>query len=187
MVSSNKKESEGIALLSMYNEEEMEDVYSDEDSEIQNDVDLIENFLPPPPNTVCSEELQEKINTEVSRDRSYRELFCFSKDVFDPHGYDKSDYYVEIDADVRREVERRKERERRRSQRVDFVVGGIQPPVVAPALDGNMQRPAGSVARDTKYAISAATLSAAARVGYCICTTKAKRGWREKISGKRRS
>ncbi|KAK9277698.1 hypothetical protein L1049_007245 [Liquidambar formosana] len=33
--------------------------------------------------------------------------YCFIKDVFDPHGYDKSDYYDEIEADMKREMERK--------------------------------------------------------------------------------
>ncbi|KAF9587720.1 hypothetical protein IFM89_004697 [Coptis chinensis] len=138
--------------------------------EIHNDADPLENFLPPPPKTMCSEELQEKINkflalksrgksfnAEVRNRKDYRNPdfllhavryqeidqigSCFSKDVFDPHGYDKSDYYEAIDADIRRELER-KEQERKRSQRLDFVVGAIHPGVVAPTQNINMQRPA---------------------------------------------
>ncbi|KAF3455883.1 hypothetical protein FNV43_RR00525 [Rhamnella rubrinervis] len=38
---------------------------------------------------------------------------CFGKDVFNPRGYDKSDYYEEIEADMRHEMEEgtRKEEE----------------------------------------------------------------------------
>ncbi|XP_008789346.3 uncharacterized protein LOC103706867 isoform X2 [Phoenix dactylifera] len=70
---------------------------------------------------------------------------CLSKDVFDPHGYDKSDYYDEIEADMKREVER-KEQERKKSQKVEFVAGGTQPGTVAPALKMSMQIPGVSAA-----------------------------------------
>ncbi|CAN0853482.1 SAP30-binding protein [Linum grandiflorum] len=55
---------------------------------------------------------------------------CFSKDVFDPHGYDKSDFYTEIEADLRRDRERR-EQELKRSPKVEFVPGGTQPGMVS--------------------------------------------------------
>ncbi|XP_078151411.1 uncharacterized protein LOC144546737 isoform X2 [Carex rostrata] len=58
---------------------------------------------------------------------------CFSKEVFDPHGLDKSDFYDAIEADMRREQER-KEQERKKSPKVDFVSGGIQPPAVPSIL-----------------------------------------------------
>ncbi|XP_019055831.1 PREDICTED: SAP30-binding protein isoform X2 [Nelumbo nucifera] len=62
---------------------------------------------------------------------------CFSKDVFDPHGYDKSDYYDEIEADMKCGMER-KEQERKKSQKVEFVAGGTQPGTVAAAPKVNM-------------------------------------------------
>ncbi|KAK6932692.1 SAP30-binding protein, partial [Dillenia turbinata] len=91
----------------------------------QKDVDPLDKFLPPPPKSRCSDELQEKINkflaykkagksfnAEVRNRKDYRNPdfllhavryqdidqigSCFSKEVFDPHGYDKSDYYDEI-------------------------------------------------------------------------------------------
>ncbi|XP_042067791.1 SAP30-binding protein-like isoform X1 [Salvia splendens] len=94
--------------------------------EDQKNVDPLNNFLPPPPKAKCSEELQEKIsrflalkkttgrsfNAEVQNRKEYRNPdfllhavtyqdidqigSCFRKDVFDPHGYDKSDFYDEI-------------------------------------------------------------------------------------------
>ncbi|XP_047968596.1 uncharacterized protein LOC125212456 isoform X2 [Salvia hispanica] len=94
--------------------------------EEQENVDPLNNFLPPPPKAKCSEELQEKIcrflalkkttgrcfNAEVRNRKEYRNPdfllhavtyqdidqigSCFRKDVFDPHGYDKSDFYDEI-------------------------------------------------------------------------------------------
>ncbi|WRX27705.1 SAP30-binding protein - like 1 [Theobroma cacao] len=57
---------------------------------------------------------------------------CFSKDVFDPHGYDKSDYYDEIEADMKRERER-KEQESKKNQKVEFVSGSSQPGAVLTA------------------------------------------------------
>lgn len=124
------------------------------------DIDPLDKFLPPPPKEKCSEELQERIikflglkkagriyNAEVRNRKEYRNPdfllhavtyqdidqigSCFSKDVFDPHGYDKSDFYDEIEADMRREMQR-KEEERKRSQKVDFISGGAQPGTVVP-------------------------------------------------------
>ncbi|KAK9274124.1 hypothetical protein L1049_018938 [Liquidambar formosana] len=119
----------------------------------------------------CSDELQEKINkflsykkrvgksfnAEVRNKKDYRNPdfllhavryqdidqigSCFSKDVFDPHGYDKSDYYDEIaEADMKREMER-KEQEKKKSQKVDFVAGGMQPGTVSTAPKINMPIP----------------------------------------------
>ncbi|XP_021658452.2 uncharacterized protein LOC110648508 isoform X2 [Hevea brasiliensis] len=125
------------------------------------DVDSLDKFLPPPPKEMCPEELQRKIdkflalkkvgrsfNAEVRNRKDYRNPdfllhavryqdidqigSCFSKDVFDPHGYDKSDFYDEIEADMRREKER-KEQELKKSPKVEFISGGTQPgQVVAP-------------------------------------------------------
>ncbi|XP_011039419.1 PREDICTED: SAP30-binding protein-like isoform X2 [Populus euphratica] len=123
-------------------------------------VDLLDKFLPPPPKEKCPEDLQKKIdkflalkkigrsfNAEVRNRKDYRNPdfllhavryqdidqigSCFRKDVFDPHGYDQSDYYLEIEADMRRERER-KEQELKRSPKVEFVSGGTQPGVVVP-------------------------------------------------------
>ncbi|KAJ4703672.1 SAP30-binding [Melia azedarach] len=129
-------------------------------------VDPLDKFLPPPPNVKCSEELQRKIdkflglkrigksfNAEVRNRKDYRNPdfllhavryqdidqigSCFSKDVFDPHGYDPSDYYDEIEADMRRERER-KDQENKKNQKVDFVPGGVQPGIIAGAQKPNI-------------------------------------------------
>ncbi|KAG8635468.1 hypothetical protein MANES_16G041300v8 [Manihot esculenta] len=89
------------------------------------DAGSLDKFLPPPPKEKCPEELQRKIdkflalkkvgrsfNAEVRNRKDYRNPdfllhavryqdidqigSCFSKDVFDPHGYDKSDFFDEI-------------------------------------------------------------------------------------------
>ncbi|KAK8618499.1 hypothetical protein V6N13_132488 [Hibiscus sabdariffa] len=125
------------------------------------DIDPLDKFLPPPPKAKCSEELQRKIdkflnlkrvgksfNAEVRNRKDYRNPdfllhavryqdidqigSCFSKDVFDPHGYDKSDYYDEIETDMKHERER-KEQESKKNQKVDFVSGGSQPGAVLTA------------------------------------------------------
>ncbi|XP_020599623.1 uncharacterized protein LOC110039024 [Phalaenopsis equestris] len=125
----------------------------------------MQNFLPPTVTTKCPEELQEKINKFLAYKRagksfnvdlrnrkdyrnpnflqhavSYQDIdeigTCFSKEVFDPHGYDKSDYYDEIEADLKREVER-KEQERKKSQKIDVVSGCTQPGGVPQALKTN--------------------------------------------------
>ncbi|GMI77682.1 hypothetical protein HRI_001437400 [Hibiscus trionum] len=130
------------------------------------DVDPLDKFLPPPPKAKCSEELQRKIdkflnlkrvgksfNAEVRNRKDYRNPdfllhavryqdidqigSCFSKDVFDPHGYDKSDYYDEIEIDMKHERERR-EQESKKNQKVDFVSGGSQPGVVLTAPKVNL-------------------------------------------------
>ncbi|WOG86625.1 hypothetical protein DCAR_0205842 [Daucus carota subsp. sativus] len=115
----------------------------------------LDAFLPPLPKAKCSDELQEKIvkfltlrkttgrsyNAEVRNRKEYRNPdfllhavtyqdidqigTCFSKDVFDPHGYDKSDFYDEIEADMKREMER-KEQEKKKSQKIEYISGGTQ-------------------------------------------------------------
>lgn len=127
----------------------------------QKEMDPLDKFLPPPPTTKCSGELQEKIkkflalktktgrsfNSEVRNRKEYRNPdfllhavtyqdidqigSCFSKDVFDPHGYDKSDYYDEIEADLKRELER-KEQEKKKNQKIDFLSGGTQSAAAIP-------------------------------------------------------
>ncbi|KAL4193381.1 hypothetical protein AMTRI_Chr06g176600 [Amborella trichopoda] len=116
--------------------------------------DPLAMFLPPPPTNKCSEKLQDKINNflrlksggrsfneELRKSKGYRNPdflqhavkyeeidqigSCFSKDVFDPHGYDNSDFYDAIEADMKREMEK-KEQERKKSQRVEFAQGGTQ-------------------------------------------------------------
>ncbi|XP_055804336.1 uncharacterized protein LOC129873295 [Solanum dulcamara] len=139
-------------------------------AEEQKELDMLEKFLPPPPKEKCSVELQEKImkflalkkttgrsfNAEVRNRKEYRNPdfllhsvtyqdidqigSCFSKDVFDPHGYDKSDFYDEIEADSRRETERR-EQERKRSPKVDFISGGTQPAAMVPTSKINLPIP----------------------------------------------
>nr|XP_009392424.1 PREDICTED: uncharacterized protein LOC103978373 isoform X1 [Musa acuminata subsp. malaccensis] len=137
--------------------------------EVQKD-DPLSSFLPPPPSTECPTELQEKINKFLAYKRCgksfnadlrnrkdyrnpdflqhavrYQDIdqigTCFSKDVFDPHGYDKSDYVDEIENEMRREMER-KEQERKKSQKVDFVAGGTQTATVVPSLNINTQNSA---------------------------------------------
>ncbi|KAK6268619.1 hypothetical protein QUC31_012779 [Theobroma cacao] len=139
---------------------ESEGVEVEEPVAVEN-VDPLDKFLPPPPKAKCSEELQRKIdkflllkragksfNAEVRNRKDYRNPdfllhavryqdidqigSCFSKDVFDPHGYDKSDYYDEIEADMKRERER-KEQESKKNQKVEFVSGSSQPGAVLTA------------------------------------------------------
>ncbi|GAV89006.1 HCNGP domain-containing protein [Cephalotus follicularis] len=133
------------------------------------DVDLLDKFLPPPPKEKCPEEVQKKIqkflhlkkigksfNAEVRNRKDYRNPdfllhavkyqdidqigSCFSKDVYDPYGYDKSDYYDEIEADMKREKER-KEQELKKSPKVEFVSIGTQPGTVAGAAKYNVPIP----------------------------------------------
>ncbi|KAG5030926.1 hypothetical protein AAZX31_06G061900 [Glycine max] len=135
--------------------------FGEADQDEQKYVDPLDKFLPPPSKTKCSEELQRKINkfleykkagksfnAEVRNRKDYRNPdfllhavryqdidqigSCFSKDVFDPHGYDPSDFYDEIEADMRRESER-KEQEKKKAQKVEFISGGAQPGIVASA------------------------------------------------------
>ncbi|KAL6201337.1 hypothetical protein ACLB2K_025051 [Fragaria x ananassa] len=138
-------------------------------AEDKKDVDLLDNFLPPPLKIKCSEELQRKIqkflelkragksfNEEVRKKKDYRNPdfllhavryqdidqigSCFNKDVFDPHGFDKSDYYDEIEADSRRELERISQ-EKKNRQNLEFVSGGRQSTVVGAAPKLNVPLP----------------------------------------------
>ncbi|XP_031504880.1 uncharacterized protein LOC116267334 [Nymphaea colorata] len=126
---------------------------------LKENMDPLEKFLPPPPSAKCSAELQAKIvkflglmnagrnfNEELRKSKGYRNPdflqhavsyqeidqlgTCFRKDVFDPYGYDKSDYYDEIEAEMKRELER-KEQEKKKNQKIEFAQGGLLPtPVV---------------------------------------------------------
>ncbi|KAL6206726.1 hypothetical protein ACLB2K_023973 [Fragaria x ananassa] len=138
-------------------------------AEDKKDVDPLDNFLPPPLKIKCSEELQRKIqkflelkragksfNEEVRKKKDYRNPdfllhavryqdidqigSCFNKDVFDPHGFDKSDYYDEIEADSRRELERISQ-EKKNRQNLEFVSGGRQSTVVGAAPKLNVPLP----------------------------------------------
>ncbi|KAE9598924.1 putative SAP30-binding protein [Lupinus albus] len=97
----------------------------EEDQDELRSLNPLDKFLPPPPTAKCTEELQRKINRfldlkkagrsfngEVRNRKNYRNPdfllhavryqdidqigSCFSKDVFDPHGCDSSDFYDEI-------------------------------------------------------------------------------------------
>lgn len=138
-------------------------------AEDQKNVDPLDKFLPPPLKAKCSEELQRKIhkflelkragksfNEEVRKKKDYRNPdfllhavryqdidqigSCFSKDVFDPHGFDKSDYYDEIEADSRREMERINQ-EKKNRQNLEFVSGGRQSAIVGTAPKLNIPVP----------------------------------------------
>lgn len=118
------------------------------------DTDPLADFLPPPPTDKCSQELQNKFakflayknagrsfNEELRKSKGYRNPdflqravkhqeidqigSCFRKEIFDPHGYDPSDFYDALALEFKREQER-KEQAKKQSQRVDFVHGGVQ-------------------------------------------------------------
>ncbi|KAL2462667.1 uncharacterized protein Fot_53904 [Forsythia ovata] len=158
------------------------------------EIDPLDKFLSPPPKDKCSEELQEKIirflalkkttgrsfNAEVRNRKEYRNPdfllhavtyqdidqigSCFSKDVFDPHGYDKSDFYDGIEADMRREMER-KEQEKKKNQKVDFISGGTQPGIVVPSPKINMPIPGLATASGGVLNAVQASVDAVARDG----------------------
>ncbi|KAH7439238.1 hypothetical protein KP509_04G051700 [Ceratopteris richardii] len=116
------------------------------------ELDQLADFLPPqPPNTKCSQKLQEKFqkflayknagrsfNEELRKSKGYRNPdflehavkhqeidqigSCFRKEVFDPHGYDPKDFYDALALEYKREQER-KEKAKKHSQRADFVHG----------------------------------------------------------------
>ncbi|KAK4787142.1 hypothetical protein SAY86_010975 [Trapa natans] len=141
----NSSELQGQSQLDTPNQDYMEsEALETKHTVVTDDADPLDKFLPPPPPTTCSIELQERIrkfiaykragksfNAEVRNRKDYRNPnfllhavsyqdidqigSCFSKDVFDPHGYDPSDYYDEIEVDMKREAERK------RSQQVEFV------------------------------------------------------------------
>ncbi|KAK3206869.1 hypothetical protein Dsin_020915 [Dipteronia sinensis] len=145
---------------------EMEAAVLQETVDVSEEANPLDKFLPSPPKLNCSEELQRKIdkflglkkigksfNAEVRNRKDYRNPdfllhavryqdidqigSCFSKDVFDPHGYDQSDYYDEIEADMKREKER-KDQENKRNQKVEFMAGGVQPGLIAAAPKPNI-------------------------------------------------
>ncbi|KAI3456137.1 hypothetical protein Pfo_012800 [Paulownia fortunei] len=89
---------------------------------------------------------------------------CFSKDVFDPHGYDKNDFYDEIEADMRREMERR-EQERKKNQKLDFASGGIQPGIVVPTPKISMPTPGLTAVAGGVLNVTPATSDVTARDG----------------------
>ncbi|XP_010460703.1 PREDICTED: SAP30-binding protein-like [Camelina sativa] len=130
---------------------------------------LLDQFLPPPPREKCSEELQRKIdkflslkkmgksfNAEVRNRKEYRNPdfllhavsyqdidqagSCFSKDVFDPNGYDPSDFCDALEVDMKHERER-KEQESKKNQKLDFVSVGSQPGTVFAAQKPNIPIP----------------------------------------------
>ncbi|CAN8290863.1 unnamed protein product [Cochlearia groenlandica] len=130
---------------------------------------LLDQFLPPRPKEKCSEELQRKIdkflslkkmgksfNSEVRNRKEYRNPdflvhavsyqdidqigSCFKKDVFDPYGYDPSDFCDAIEVDMKHERER-KEQESKKNQKLDFVSVGTQPATVFAAQKPNIPIP----------------------------------------------
>uniref|UniRef100_A0A1J3IGH5 SAP30-binding protein n=1 Tax=Noccaea caerulescens TaxID=107243 RepID=A0A1J3IGH5_NOCCA len=130
---------------------------------------LLDQFLPPPPKKKCSEELQRKIdkflslkkmgksfNNEVRNRKEYRNPdfllhavsyqdidqtgSCFRKEVFDPNGYDPSDFCDAIEVDMKLERER-KEQESKKNQKLDFVSVGTQPAAVFAAQKSNIAIP----------------------------------------------
>ncbi|GAQ84282.1 hypothetical protein KFL_001830100 [Klebsormidium nitens] len=123
------------------------------------DEDDLADFMPPPPEGKCSDELQLKFARWVEllkQGRSFNESMrsskpyrnpdflakvvayheideigsCFAKDVFDPHGLPEEDFYDNLATAQRQEAEQR-EQEKRKLGKVDFVKGGVQPPAVA--------------------------------------------------------
>ncbi|KAF9683682.1 hypothetical protein SADUNF_Sadunf04G0039100 [Salix dunnii] len=100
-------------------------------------VNPLDKFLPPPPKEKFPEEFQAIIDEIGS---------CFSKDVFDSHGYDQSDYYLEIEADMRRERDR-KDQELKRSPKVEFVTGITRPGVAVPPTKFSMPIPVVTASR----------------------------------------
>ncbi|KAJ7968720.1 SAP30-binding protein [Quillaja saponaria] len=143
--------------------------YGEAVNEEQKVVYPLNKFLPPHTAAKCSEELQKKINkfleyknrgksfnAEVRNRKDYRNPdfllhavsyqdidqigSCFRKDVFDPHGYDPSDYYDELEIDMKRESDR-KEQEKKKAQKVGFVSSGTQPGIIAAAPKFNLPVP----------------------------------------------
>ncbi|XP_048131906.1 SAP30-binding protein isoform X2 [Rhodamnia argentea] len=142
------------------NATEAQPIEGEDSTKVSDGIDPLDKFLSSPPTDECSEELQERVrkfiaykragksfNAEVRNKKDYRNPdfllhsvryqdidqigSCFRKEVFDPHGYDQSDYYDVLEVDMKREVER-KEQERKKSQQVEFVSSGVQ--AGAPAI-----------------------------------------------------
>lgn len=118
---------------------------------------VLDTFLPPPPTEKCSEELQAKfarylhikqvqgrnINDAIRMTKGYKNPdfmqqavehqgideigSCFAKEIFDPRGVDRSDYYDQVALDQRR-VNERKEQERKQKGQIEFQRGNVQLP-----------------------------------------------------------
>ncbi|CAN1355838.1 SAP30-binding protein [Linum perenne] len=194
---------------------ESEDVKVDESTDLpEGKADPLDKFLPPPPKDKCPSELQNRIskfislkkigrsfNAEVRNRKDYRNPdfllhavryqdidqigTCFSKDVFDPHGYDKSDFYDEIGfaasglppAPVSTEAGSRDGRQNKKSK-WDKVDGDGRNPLPASGQD--------SLA--TAAAAHAALLSATnAGAGYPAFVQQKRREAEERRSGDRKT
>ncbi|CAN1283624.1 SAP30-binding protein [Linum perenne] len=194
---------------------ESEDVKVDESTDLpEGKADPLDQFLPPPPKDKCPSELQNRIskfislkkvgrsfNAEVRNRKDYRNPdfllhavryqdidqigTCFSKDVFDPHGYDKSDFYDEIGfaasglppAPVSTEAGSRDGRQNKKSK-WDKVDGDGRNPLPASGQD--------SLA--TAAAAHAALLSATnAGAGYPAFVQQKRREAEERRSGDRKT
>ncbi|GAB4831423.1 hypothetical protein Ancab_005434 [Ancistrocladus abbreviatus] len=178
--------------------------------EVVKDVDPLDKFLPPPLKDKCSNELQEKINkflaykrhgksfnAEVRNRKDYRNPdflqhavryqevdeigSCFSKDVFDPHGYDGSDFYDALEADMKREMER-KEQEKKKNQKVEFVSGGTQAANVVSTQKVNMPVTAVPNLPSSGLQLAAAAADVVAREG----RQNKKSKW-DKVDGDRKN
>ncbi|CAK9152626.1 unnamed protein product [Ilex paraguariensis] len=175
------------------------------------EADPLDKFLLPPPKDKCSDELQKRIvkfltvknnhgrsfNAEVRKKKEYRNPdfllhavtyqdideigSCFSKDVFDPRGYDKSDYYKEIEADMSREMER-KEQERKKNPKVEFLLGGTQPGTVVPVPKVSVPTPGVAIMAGGALQSVPAAVDVAARDG----RQNKKSKW-DKVDGDRRN
>ncbi|OMP08601.1 HCNGP-like protein [Corchorus olitorius] len=146
---------------------ETEGIEVEESVSVDNVDLLLDKFVPPAvaPKAKCSEDVQKKIdkflylkrcgksfNAEVRNRKEYRNPdfllhavkvqeidqigSCFSKHIFDPHGYDMIDYYDEIEADMRHE-RGSKEQE---GQKVDFVSVGNPLLISVPTAVDNIVR-----------------------------------------------
>ncbi|CAI7743125.1 unnamed protein product, partial [Closterium sp. NIES-54] len=56
---------------------------------------------------------------------------CFSKDVFNPHGFDRLDYYDALVAEQRREMERKEQERRQKGGQIEFQRGGTVVQLIA--------------------------------------------------------
>ncbi|CAI5479607.1 unnamed protein product [Closterium sp. Yama58-4] len=152
--------------------------------------EALRGFLPPPPREKCSEQLQAKfirylelkragrsINDALRNSKGYRNPdfmqqvvkhegidehgSCFPKDVFNPLGFDRSDYYDALVAEQRREMERKEQERRQKGGQIEFQRGGTVVQLIAAPPKGTQPDSVAAAAAGGAVAVSGQPMAAA--------------------------